>query len=385
MNSIALCHRRTVWTRMAGYTGRAVAVVVLAATVGVSAVAAQVTSPTGATLPIGVPVFVQWTPSSFAGAPKVDIYLSQVLPTWQSLGILDSAVNRFTGHATVNLPASLICTPASTFAISVVGYVDPFDAYTIDSPNFHLACGGSITVVKTAVDESGASIQSGTFTVDVACGPNGPNTSVALNSANSFQGTVRNIVLGRTCLITERAPRAAVGCRWKTTYPQGQGVDVGNAADYRREVHNQLSCIGDGPLTAGRGMGRGAGIAATGLITVTKRIVNKTSVPIPDGSYQVKVDCTPGGPHQGVTLTSPSGLQQTVEVPAGSACTITEMPAVAPRPCQWQTTYPNGRQGGVGSALVVQNELMCGREETGDELFSLNARTGDHVFVPIPK
>jgi hypothetical protein len=93
-----------------------------------------------------------------------------------------------------------------------------------------------------------------------------------------------------------------------------------------------------------------------GQITVSKKIVNNNpGIPTP-GPFQVNLNCN--GTNQIVSLTSPN-FQQTVNVPNGSSCTITEQAPAAPSGCTWTTTYPR-QTGKIGETLVVQNELKCG-------------------------
>lgn len=456
------------------------------------------------------------------------------------------------GQASVSLPNSLACDPAHTYKITVIAKINSTTWMTKDSAHFKLSCeGGTVKVVKTVINDSGGPIANATFAVDVNCGPNGPNITLALSNANNFQDSVMYIPLGRQCTITEQAPKAPPRCHWATTYPQGKNVVISNADKqrdghpfYQREVRNRLTCLGGastgpvevdvaGPLTAvlaestttaacctpnwnsvpsssynnpqiiaacsaptqalctsnaminclwntqdpacsGAGVSTGTltilkkvvnasttipppntpfqvqvtcspggpsvpltltsangftqvvgdipanrsctlveqapavsrdlakrgcrwetsypdGQTApmpdpaaalsrtivnrwtcekdgeTGTITVTKRIRNRTSTPTPTAPFQVKLDCSPGGPSQIVALTSPDSLQQTISVPLGSVCTIAEIPPATPSSCHWETSYPNDQEGKVGFKFVVENELLCDEEETGTE------------------
>lgn len=100
-------------------------------------------------------------------------------------------------------------------------------------------------------------------------------------------------------------------------------------------------------------------------LTVIKKVVNNTAFPTPNTPFQVRVDCSPSGTQSTVTLTSPNSLQRTVTVPPGGPCAITELPPPAPRPCNWITSYPNGRRSMPGGALLVVNELRCKGDDGG--------------------
>lgn len=373
MNSNAKFQQRNFRTRMAGFLRAALVAVAVAATWGAPTLAtAQVSAPTGATLPMGSPVPVQWTPSFWA-SPTVSIHLNRVSPTPMSFGNL--AVNiPNNGQAAVNFPYSLACNPAHTYKITVWAKINSTTWMTKDSAHFKLSCeGGSITVVKTVINESGGPIPNGTFAVDVNCGPNGPNTTLALSSANSFQDSVMYIPLGRQCTINEQAPKAPPRCRWLTTYPQGKNVVIGNAG-YRREVHNRLSCLGVGSLTGPPIVVGGPLIAfpvesaATGSLTILKKVFNdSTSIPPPNVAFQVQVACSPGGPNVPVTLSLANNFTQLVaNIPAASACTIAEQaPAIAPdlarRGCRWETSYPDGQNAAMPNPAAAMSRTVVNR------------------------
>lgn len=239
------------------HAGRAVATLVLMASVYATTVTAQVTAPSSPQL-MGSTIPLHWNPSTpaIASSATVDILLAGY---GGSPAVLATNVPN-NGHATVTLPAPpvLPCEPARLYSIWVKRVGMNTAAF---STQFTIACGATITVVKTVVNSSAGPVPNVTFSVTVACGPNGPNTTLALNGANGFENSVRNVAVGRTCLITEQPPPASVGCRWKTIYPQDRGVDIGAAVEYRREVRNELTCLGVGPFTAATGVGRGAMVA----------------------------------------------------------------------------------------------------------------------------
>ncbi len=354
MESGAVSRLRQFFTRMAGFCRGALATAACAAILAAPIPAsAQLISPTGATLPRGLPVLVQWTPS-FWPSPTVDIILNRVVSGgWYPVGA-PTPVNN-SGQAYIDLPESLVCNPADIYMIHVEGALNNGSTKYKNGPNFKLSCnGGSITVVKTVFNDSGRPIPNGTFQIDVSCGPNGPNTTLALSSASGSQASVMHIPLGRQCTINEQAPKAPPRCRWLTTYPQGKSVVVGNLA-YQRAVHNRLSCQGAGPVT-GTAMGVGGALNAShlhsaefGALTILKKVINSsTSFPPPNVSFQVQVTCTPGGPIVPITLSPANNFLQVVDnIPAGSACNIFELaPTISPelaRDCRWETIYPDGQ------------------------------------------
>lgn len=359
---------------MAGFfraTLAALAVVVIGAAPTLAS--AQIIAPTGATLPRGLPILVQWTPS-FWPSSTVKIILNRVVTGGSyPVGPPSPYVNN-NGQGSINLPQSLICNPSDTYMVSVEGVQIGNSTTYKNSPNFKLSCeGGSISVVKTVINDSGGPMPVGSFAVDVNCGPNGPNTTLILSSANSFQGSVMYIPLGTKCSINEQAPKAPPGCRWLTTYPQGQNVVIGNAG-YQRAVHNRLSCQGvgtltgqpihiDGPLTAFP-----VDAAKAGSLTILKKVVNdSTSFPPPNVPFQVQVACSPGGPNVPVTLSQANNFTQLVaNIPASSACTIAEQaPAIPPdlvnRGCRWDTSYPGGQNAAMPNPATALNRTVVNR------------------------
>lgn len=368
MNANAKYQYRNLRTRAAGFFRALVTVFVLATTLSAPVMASPVSAPTGATLSSVTPILVQWT-TSYWPTPTVGVYLYKADPG----GSITTGVSPWTlatnipnnGQTSVNLPNSFMCSPTQLYLVSV-GSTDGYYGYNQYSANFKFSCvGGSVTVVKTAVNDSGAPILSGSYLVDVTCGHDGPNATLTLSSANSFQGGLMNIPQGRNCTINEQRPPAALGCRWTTTYPLGKTVNIGgrtassgsgvSVVDFRLEVHNQLNCLGSGPLTAASAV-TGNGVVFEGPLSIVKQVVNTNAgIPTPQGPFQVNLNCD--GTIHTVQLTSPS-FQQTVNVPNGSSCTINEIAPTPPTGCTWTTTYPN-KTGTVGARLVVQNELRC--------------------------
>lgn len=196
-----------------------------------------VTAPPGSS-PMGATIPLQWNPS-FTASPTVNIMLAGYggTPVMLATGVANN------GHASVNLPRPpvLPCEPDRLYQI----WVSPgpvSGSGVIWSAQFKLICwGGSLTVVKTVVNESGRPVPNGAFSVDVVCGPGGPNRTFALSAANNFRDSVMYIPPGRTCSINESAPKAPPGCRWSTTYPHGKGVDISEFAR-SLNVHNRLNC-----------------------------------------------------------------------------------------------------------------------------------------------
>lgn len=352
------------------------AAVAVAATSGVpTPAAAQISAPTGATLHRGLPVLVQWTPS-FWPTPTVDIVLNRVTSGgWYPVGAPTTNVAN-NGQTHIQLPQSLVCNPADSYMVSVEARLSSTSVKYKNSPNFKLACGGgSITVVKVVINDSGGPVPNGSFAVDVNCGPNGPNTTLALSAANGFQGVVMDIPLGSQCAINEQAPKAPAGCRWATTYPQGNSVLIANLG-YRREVHNRISCQGvkpsgslTGPVTIGGPLSAFLVKDATsGPLTILKKVLNdSTGVPPPNVPFQVQVACAPGGPNLPVTLSPANNFSQVVaSVPANSVCTIVELAPTVPldlaqRGCRWETSYPDGQSATMPSPATALNRTVINR------------------------
>lgn len=206
-----------------------------------SSVSQGVTAPLGPSL-MGSTIPVQWNPS-FTTSPTVNIRLGGYGGNPATLAT--NVTNN--GHASVSLPLPpvLPCEPNRLYHVQV----SPGQAAgntTIWSAQFKLSCpSGSLTVVKTVINESGRAVPVSTFSVGVSCGPGGPNATLSLSQANSFRDSLLYIPPGRTCSINEAAPKAPTGCRWQTTYPLGKGVDISESAR-RLDVQNRLTCQGGG-------------------------------------------------------------------------------------------------------------------------------------------
>ncbi len=124
-----------------------------------------------------------------------------------------------------------------------------------------------------------------------------------------------------------------------------------------------------------------------GRIIIRKVVENKTSFPTP-GPFEVQVKCTPEIDVSSVSLSAP-GFDHTLNVPAGTKCKIEEVSPKAPAGCRWVTSYPNGQSGGVGTTLLVRNELLCqscpeGQNETSfpgsDVKYCCEGRPGNDKF-----
>jgi hypothetical protein len=205
--------------------------------------AQQVSAPTGAVLPRGLPILVQWSPASYWPPPTVRVILNQVVQGGHYPVAPIATVNN-TGQTHLTLPASFPCNPASTYMVSVEGAVNSTTTRYRNSANFKLSCGsGSLTVVKTVINESGRPVPNGSFPVDVTCGSSGGITTLALTTANGFRDSVMYLPHGVTCFVNEPAPKAPAGCSWTRTYPQGKSVEIGYTAR-RLDVHNRLRCQG---------------------------------------------------------------------------------------------------------------------------------------------
>ena len=197
---------------------------------------------------------------------------------------------------------------------------------------------GTITVVKTVVNNTTGQLPTSPFLVQVNCPTSGPNVLLSLSNANSFTQTVSSIPVNSACTITEQAPvvtpaQAALGCSWTTSYPAGQNVTMPSpAAKITRTVVNAWSCI-----------------PPPGTLTVVKSVVNKTAGPLPASPFLVQVNCPTSGPNVLLSLSNANSFTQTVSsTPVNSACTITEQaPVVTPaqlaQGCSWTTSYPNGQ------------------------------------------
>lgn len=373
--------------------------------VSTPALAQTILAPTSATLPSNAPILVKWVPSGWAGA-TVDISLESTHVG--GLGMLATNVPNIAGagggglptaQTLVSLPSTLACDPSDTYRIWINVWADAAHSSRngTGSPLFHLSCqSGSITVVKTVTNTTGKSAPA-IYNVGVTCGANAPNTTVALSSTNNFQQSVVGIPSGSHCTITEQAPVAPATCHWTTTYPQGQSIVTANT-NYQREVHNELTCLGLGPMTTASGLAVAVKVpegADTGSIALTKQVVNaSTTIPPPDMSFQVQVTCTTAGPNVAVTLSAANHFTQTVSnIPANSKCTIAEQTPVVPRElaargCSFETTYPEGKDAAIGSPAAalkrtVVNRWSCKEATTG--VITFVKQIVNKTAVPTPR
>lgn len=91
-------------------------------------------------------------------------------------------------------------------------------------------------IIKKIIENKTSFPTPGPFVVQVKCNPNVPYSSVSL-SGPGFNHTL-NVPAGTTCKIEEVPPKAPAGCKWITTYPEGQTAKVGDAL----VVQNELQC-----------------------------------------------------------------------------------------------------------------------------------------------
>ena len=206
-----------------------------------------------------------------------------------------------------------------------------------------LTCNGGgeqkFVVTKQIINNTGLPTPAGPYQIEVNCTPGGPNTTVSLTSPNNLQQTI-SVPSGSSCTLHEiSAPVPRKDCKWVTTYPTS---DVRIDSAIHRTVVNELKCDGGGSN-----------------ITVVKRIINNSGLPTPAGPYQMQVNCSPNGPSTTIGLTSPNHLQQTISVPAGSVCSIVEIPPPPRKDCKWYVSYPDGERTRAGGTEVVVNELKC--------------------------
>lgn len=95
---------------------------------------------------------------------------------------------------------------------------------------------GTITVTKRIINNNAGIPTPGPFEVQVKCNPNISYPSFLLTGP-SFQHSI-NLPAGGDCKIEEVPPKAPDGCKWITTYPNGQSGKVGD----KLVVQNELKC-----------------------------------------------------------------------------------------------------------------------------------------------
>lgn len=200
--------------------------------------AQQVSSPTGAVLPRGLPILVQWSPVSYWHSPTVQLYLLHMVQGGAGDFVGNVANN---GQTYLNLPASFPCNPAAIYQVYVYSSTST-GAFAGRSVDFRLSCdSGSLTVVKTVINESGRPFSNATFAVDVTCGSNGGTMPLVLTAANNFRASLMYLPHGASCFVNERTQNAPAGCNWTRTYPQGQYAEIGYNA-LQLVVQNRLRC-----------------------------------------------------------------------------------------------------------------------------------------------
>ena len=262
-------------------------------------------------------------------------------------------------------PAPKNCEWITTYPVGQKSMPGPASLAVVNELKCEGGPNGKLTVIKRIVNNNpGMPTPAGPYQIKVDCNPSGPHTTVSLTSPGNLQQVVL-VPANSVCTIVELPPPPPPkGCEWRVSYPGGQQSQAGGAL----VVINELKCGG-----------------GTTPFTVIKRIHNDNpALPTPTGPYQVKVDCSPSGPHTTVSLTSPGSLQQTLQVPAGSMCSIVELtPPPPPKGCEWIVSYPGGQSGPAGGSLVVMNELKCGGHQTGP-LTIVKRVVNNNPGVPTP-
>jgi len=146
-------------------------------------------------------------------------------------------------------PASIAANATTTVSVR--------NTLTCDKP----AATGSLEVIKRIIRDSTIPPPDVDFYVDVACQPGGPHTVVRLGSENAYRDRVTGIAIGGDCTITEQPPAvpadlARRGCRWETSYPDGQRIPVSLREGAKGVVVNRWICkdgggTGDGTYDIG--------------------------------------------------------------------------------------------------------------------------------------
>lgn len=197
---------------------------------------------------------------------------------------------------------------------------------------------GKVTFAKKVINDTRFPTP-GSFDIKYQCDPD-MSTVVALSlAAPGYQQTVA-VARGAACKFTEVQPQAPKGCRWITTYPNGQ---YGKDGD-RLVVQNELSCPGTG--------------GGDGNITFVKKIVNNSPNRV-TGPFQVEVKCNPAVQPSMVVLSGP-GFQQSLAVSPRAECKFQEVMPKAPEGCKWSVDYPDGQVAHAGDTRVIVNTLDCG-------------------------
>ena len=121
---------------------------------------------------------------------------------------------------------------------------------------------GSIKLNKQVINEAPPALAppSTGFQVQLTCTPNGPNTLVLLNAANNLRETITSILPESVCTISEVPPNVPVellrrGCRWETSYPDGQSATIEAAVTKELRVVNRWTCTPPGSGGGGGGSG----------------------------------------------------------------------------------------------------------------------------------
>ena len=196
-------------------------------------------------------------------------------------------------------------------------------------------------------------------------GPNGQLTNVPANGTSPTPGYTGSSV-GAVCTTWETPPLGLIAfapCRsgqghWETPLVSPLPYTIVPGMN-EITVANRFVC--DRP-------------AATGSLTIFKKVIAEGAIPPPDINFYVDVNCQPDGPSETVKLNNSNGYHDTVAgIPIGRDCTITEhapdVPAdLAKRGCHWETSYPDDRRTPIssteGARLTVVNRWIC-KTDTG--------------------
>lgn len=169
----------------------------------------------------------QSTPGFLAGMMTSHHLVSKCPKGTQLLGVVDASCQ--------NAPIPGFSRGSVYAATACCGRVDP--------PG-----GGAITIVKRIVNKHAPMADPGPFVVQVKCEPGVAQETVTL-SGPGFQHSLV-VARGAKCKIEEIAPKAPDGCRWITTYPNGQAGKDGDTL----VVQNELSCGEQSECPRGQGL-----------------------------------------------------------------------------------------------------------------------------------
>ena len=186
----------------------------------------------------------------------------------------------------------------------------------------------------------------GNYAFTVACdGAGGPSTYSVVVVLPGGLSTV-NVPAGDICVVTETAPAPAGS--WNPPIFSGSGVQVTPSDPWQAKV---------GPVTNPGGAVLVRNSKKKGEL-VAFDIRKSTGAVLISGTYVFSVACTgPGGPYTGgpVSVMLPSPGFSTVNVPAGSTCTVTESPPASAG--TWNPPTFSGSGIAVSSSLPWKAEV----------------------------